>query len=216
MPYNFSFDMKIWQLATSLTPTTGGPAHKRAGLAIVQKGPHSLADRHARRFLVRVHQLRGNHLRVFGYHSCAFHLLRSNSIHLDARVPAAWEWLEHRGFSKIRNHSRVTEFIFRIISSRVLRSLLSSVPFAIPTLLHNSQATIRSPTVGSSAPPGWLTLLNALRPSSTLLFLLLPLPYLTLLAAPLWPQVRTQFSEGPRCWQKYVYRSIHEKSHLSF
>lgn len=104
MPHNFSFDMKIWQLATSLTPTTGGPAHKRAGLAIVQKGPHRLADRHARRFLVRVHQLRGNnHLRVFGYHSCAFHLLRSNSIHLDARVSAAREWLVHRGLSKIRN-----------------------------------------------------------------------------------------------------------------
>lgn len=53
----------------ALTPATGGPAHKRAGLAIVQKGPHGLAARHARWFFVRVHQLhRGNHLRVVGYH----------------------------------------------------------------------------------------------------------------------------------------------------
>jgi len=57
--------------STALTPATGGSAHKRASLAIVQEGPHGLADRHAGRFLVRVHQLRGNHLRVLGHHRAA-------------------------------------------------------------------------------------------------------------------------------------------------
>lgn len=85
-PHNFSSDIHKNSFTagnTALTPTTGSPAHKRAGLAIVQKGPHSLADRHARRFLVRVHQLRGDHLRVFGNHSYSLSLSRARaSLHL--------------------------------------------------------------------------------------------------------------------------------------
>lgn len=200
----------------ALTPTTGGPAHKRAGLAIVYKGPHGLAARHARRLLVRVHQLhRGDHPRVLGHHRVPpvtrTPALGSQKKKRNARTrnrsPREHTPSPFRKFETLRtgNPPRRSDrgsTVDAILASSSL-SLTRADFRAAPTSDSNSQAC--RPTVVSSTPPGWLNRLNApdqaasAAQTSVSFSFVSSSPPVPLCAAPPWPQVRTQFSVGPRC-----------------
>lgn len=170
MPHNLPRYRVTLNLATPrlplLTPATCSPAHERPGLPIIQKGPHGLADRHARRLLVRVHQLRGDHPRILGYHRVPPVLLLDFSLFLSplalarlterARAPA------HTGRGTTKRNTRTTpdsnsfatEFHFRRSTYTLHLASLYWCLFLRLLRLRLQQVAAPPPTVGSSAPPG--------------------------------------------------------------